>query len=258
ESEGAFELRLEQAMAFFTLRPPSPEAVRAGIRNWTVNYETKNRDVGYRFLTQVLNGANVGTRERLIARFNRLEADYVRQRVDREKDLRQKRGNLLADYDRSTTMRLAELDEQIALLKSTGNKQGQMLSQSDKFAPGQQISVVDASKLVFVPGYEQMERNAELIRQRQAKENFIPGLMEIDQELRGIEQDQAAIRARAGFDRTFGAAAEFRAMNHDLTRASFGAPRMAAFAMLGIIGLGLIAALGMIFITAYRFSRRPL
>ncbi|MGL4811083.1 MAG: hypothetical protein ACRCXM_04840, partial [Beijerinckiaceae bacterium] len=124
ESEGAFELRLEQAMAFFTLRPPSPEAVRAGIRNWTVNYETKNRDVGYRFLTQVLNGANVGTRERLIARFNRLEADYVRQRVDREKDLRQKRGNLLADYDRSTTMRLAELDEQIALLKSTGNKQG--------------------------------------------------------------------------------------------------------------------------------------
>lgn len=255
ESSVSFDTRLERAMTQFSLKAPTPEAVRAGNRSWTMSFQTRRPDLGYGFLVDFVNDVNSAVRERLVARYERTESEYIRGSGNREKDLRQRRANLLADYDRTTNIKLAELTEQIALLRSSGNKDGRMLAQTDKFEPGQQISVVDTNKMVFVPGYDQLERNAELIRSRADKTNFVKGLLEVDQELRDIEQDPIALRARAAYERTLANASGFQAMTNDLTRASFLQVGTALIILLGVVGLGIALAAFVLFSAAFGISR---
>lgn len=260
ESEEAFQLRLEQAVRKLSLElslvAPSPENIRAGLRNWIINYEGRSAEKGYAVLRDLINRTNDLIKAQLMQLYVRKEAVMVRGLEQRKADLTLKRQNMLADYDRTIAERLAQLQEQIGLMRASGNRTGQLVSQSNNFNPGQQIAVVDTSKVTYVPGYEQLEKNVELIRSRTEKEKFIDGLLGVDQELRGVQQDLKVQRARAAYERIFvNSALPFRAVYDDLTRASFSSPKSRLITSIGILLLGLLLAFAVVLSRAFALSQ---
>ena len=256
QSEADFALALERAMAKLTLTPPSPENIRVGNKNWTISYEARDAAIGYDVLSDYLVKVTQFAKTRLTARYEKSLSEYE-QAVNFQMDEQaRKRQNLMDDYDRMTRDKLAQLDEQAELLKSTGAKRGQIMSPPNETDARDKLAVIDTSKVVFLPGYEQVEKQAALMRARVNKESFIPGLLEVDQEIRRLKQDRNVAEGRAAFDATPLARDDFMAVTYDLNRASFRKIVSPVLIVVGALFAGLGMAVCLILFSAFRQAKR--
>ena len=116
-------------------------------------------------------------------------------------DLSVRIDNARADYLRSMEDRMAFLIEQneiakkLDIVKSTIEKQTFLTLNSF-------ITNVKSDTPYYFRGYEPISKEIELIKSRTNNDAFTPGLLELEQKLRDLEQDKTLVRAESLFAST--------------------------------------------------------
>lgn len=255
ESDADFDDRFEAMVFSFDIIPPSQDRVRNVMLPWRLRLELRDRKLGHALLSRVLVLTNERVRAILTERFAFSVANHRRMRGYELADLAVQRRNLVADYDLTTRNQLAVLDEQIELTRASGNRDGQVMSLPDRLDPAAPVAVIDTSKSSFIAGSKTLERNAQLIRQRTDKENFIPGLIDVDRKIRTINQDQTVIRAQDSFERSPLKGTDFQAVRWDLSVVTFERTLSGLIPLAGLLAFGGSACLLLLFLTLYRRHR---
>jgi hypothetical protein len=256
QSDDDFDQKLSRAQDRFRIVPPVAANARVGIKDWTIEYETRKPEQGYTILRELIDTTNASVKKRLLDRFNTQLSEYSRLQSYVRADNLKSRGNLLADYDRITAIRLAGIDEEANLLRITRNRDVRVSVSPDKPDSGafSTATVIDTNKLVILPGSEYVEKQAEIIRSRKMKEDFISGLLPIDQKLRDLDQDTNIERANIGLKTTPLVSDDFRAVRNDLTRASFKKGVWPLVAFLGAVLVGLLTVVSLLLAGVFRES----
>ena len=108
-------------------------------------------------------------------------------------DVTTKIDNALADYDRTTSDRLAFLKEQAAIARKLGVAKNTIEAQTFS-AQGGVLASVETDTPFYLRGYEAIEKEIELMESREDKRAFVAGLLELEQKKRELEQDQTLAR----------------------------------------------------------------
>ena len=145
------------------------------------------------FLTYLDNSVN--QRVKNILEFQIL--DLVRYLTQKNKyeieDLSVKIDNALSDYESLTLNRLTYLAEQSEIAKKLGIASNTIEVQ--KFGAQSTIfSNITTDNSFYLRGYEAIDKEIELIKNRKYKDAFIDGLLELKQKKRNIEQDESLNR----------------------------------------------------------------
>jgi len=146
-------------------------------------------------LSDVSNYANEVLSQNLEQKFQTLLLIEQQEREFIIEDLSRKIDNIKKDYDLQITNRILYLKEQSELAKALG------ISKND-FILNQGISSVKFSETndqLYLVGYEAIEKQIELINQRNNKNPFILGLYDLEKIKRQIEQDPTLKRLEALF-----------------------------------------------------------
>ena len=109
--------------------------------------------------------------------------------------------NILADYDRKTSDRLAFLSEQALIARKLGVAKNTIEAQTFSAQNGV-VASVKTDTPFYLRGYDAIEKEIELISSRKDKRAFASGLLELKQKKRALEQDKTLQRAEALFAET--------------------------------------------------------
>ena len=120
-----------------------------------------------------------------------------RRRFEGE-DLTTKVQNALADYDRTTSDRLAFLREQAAIARKLEVARNTIEAQTFS-AQGGVLASVETDTPFYLRGYEAIEKEIQLIESREDQRAFIDGLFELEI-ASDIEQDKTLERAQILFE----------------------------------------------------------
>lgn len=192
----------------------APVADDANRAHWTMTFSAASQQSAKQLTTRIVELGNAKLRNDLTQLFEQqLEFD-LRSKQLRLEDLREERENALEDYTRRTEQRLAFLEEQAALARSQSLAQSALL-EGNTFGRNATVTQIEADVPYYFAGYVAIEKEIEMIENRENKENFVPQLTEIDQNIRQIQQDRSAARARAAFAATPLATDQFAVINYD-------------------------------------------
>jgi LPS O-antigen subunit length determinant protein (WzzB/FepE family) len=127
----------------------------------------------------------------------------VRQQSDKFKkqDLQNAIANLLADYDKNTMVKLAFLDEQGKIARKLGIAKSTFESQTFQ-SNASSVTNVNTDTPFYMRGFEAIEEEASLLKSRNNKSVFMPELIDLEAQVRAIEQDKTVLRAQALFEFT--------------------------------------------------------
>ena len=127
----------------------------------------------------------------------------VRQQSDKFKkqDLQNAIANLLADYDKNTMVELAFLDEQGKIARKLGIAKSTFESQTFQ-SNASSVTNVNTDTPFYMRGFEAIEEEASLLKSRNNKSVFMPELIDLEAQVRAIEQDKTVLRAQALFEFT--------------------------------------------------------
>ncbi len=127
----------------------------------------------------------------------------VRQQSDKFKkqDLQNAIANLLADYDKNTMVELAFLDEQGKIARKLGIAKSTFESQTFQ-SNASSVTNVNTDTPFYMRGFEAIEEEALLLKSRNNKSVFMPELIDLEAQVRAIEQDKTVLRAQALFENT--------------------------------------------------------
>jgi LPS O-antigen subunit length determinant protein (WzzB/FepE family) len=127
----------------------------------------------------------------------------VRQQSDKFKkqDLQNAIANLLADYDKNTMVELAFLDEQGKIARKLGIAKSTFESQTFQ-SNASSVTNVNTDTPFYMRGFEAIEEEASLLKSRNNKSVFMPELIDLEAQVRAIEQDKTVLRAQALFENT--------------------------------------------------------
>ena len=107
--------------------------------------------------------------------------------------------NLITDYDRQTSDRIAYLSEQANIANQLGIAKNNLEVQT--FVTGNTLQpYVRPSSPYYLRGYEAIEKEIELIQQRTDKKAFIEGLFNLEQIKRDLEQDRSIDRIKYHYE----------------------------------------------------------
>ena len=129
------------------------------------------------------------TLEAAIAR-KQLELKFQKEKVQIEID------NALADYDRKTQNRLLYLEEQsllarkLGIAKSTSTKLGKAENTINAKTKGSTIIEITNDRPYYLNGYEAIDAEMNLVKQRKKKAAFVEDFLHLKQIARGYEQDK--------------------------------------------------------------------
>ena len=110
-------------------------------------------------------------------------------------DIKVKIKNAIKDYEVETKNRLAFLNEQAAIARTLNIKQNtiesQVFSTQNSF-----ITNVKTDTPYYLRGYEAIEKNMQLIKNRTDKKSFVKGLLDLEKQKRDLEEDKTLERAK--------------------------------------------------------------
>jgi len=101
--------------------------------------------------------------------------------------------NVVVDYERTTTDRLAFLREQAAIARKLGVAKNTIEAQTFSAQNGM-VANVKTDTPFYLRGFEAIEKEIELIESRDDKGAFTSGLVELEQKKRALEQDKTLQR----------------------------------------------------------------
>lgn len=185
------------------LPPVNEDGLARGVsrRNWELVAEYDDEDSWLLALRYLEEQSNQDIGDVLRRRFTTaISVAQKRQQFEAE-DLTTKIQNALADYDRTTSDRLAFLTEQAAIARKLGVAKNTIEAQTFS-AQGGVLASVETDTPFYLRGYEAIEKEIQLIESREDKRAFVDGLFELEIAIRSIEQDKTLERAQALFGGT--------------------------------------------------------
>ena len=164
--------------------------------------------------------------------------------------------NILADYDRKTSDRLAFLSEQALIARKLGVAKNTIEAQTFSAQNGV-VASVKTDTPFYLRGYDAIEKEIELISSRKDKRAFASGLLELKQKKRALEQDKTLQRAEALFAKTpLRKPSEFSAASLaiEATRFEHKSKRALMLALAAVVG-GMIGVVYVLIASAMRGRR---
>ena len=204
DSDDAYDFALRALAGEVTLLPPvNVDGKERGEqrRNWTLSIEYSDRDKWLSTLNQL---HDIATKEVLDISNNRFETLLRTENLKRSfelEDISTQITNILADYDRKTSDRLAFLAEQALIARKLSVAKNTIEAQTFSAQNGV-VASVKTDTPFYLRGYEAIEKEIELILSRDNKKAFIGGLLELEQKKRALEQDKTLQRAEELFAET--------------------------------------------------------
>jgi LPS O-antigen subunit length determinant protein (WzzB/FepE family) len=155
--------------------------------------------------------------------------------------------NLLSDYNRVTSDRLAYLREQAEIARELDVATNTLEVQTYN-AQNSIVAAVNTNIPFYLRGYEAIEKEIQLIESRQDATAFVDGLLAVEQEKRDVLQDRTLERAASLWDLTPAATqGGFSAASMRIAETNFEVKqnRSLVFALAGIIGafIGIVVVL---------------
>ncbi len=259
DSDDKYNFALRALAGKVTLLPPvNVDEKERGEqrRNWTLSivYNDKNK-----WLSSLQQLHDIATKEVLEIsnrRFERLLRTKGLKRSYELEDLSTQITNILADYDRKTSDRLAFLSEQALIARKLGVAKNTIEAQTFGAQNGVVASVTTDAPF-YLRGYEAIEKEIELISSRKDKRAFASGLLELEQKKRAVEQDKTLQRAERLFaDTPLGKPSEFSAaiLSIEATSFQYKSKRMLMLALAAVVG-GMIGVVYVLIASAMRGRR---
>ena len=192
-------------------------------RFWTINFEY-NDEQKWKDALSFVNSVSVAEVQKFLKdqfsnRFNiekskseflleNIQAQISNAKLDYEKEMQEfelKQGfqledvqtqieNAIKDYDRKTQDRVAFLKEQAAIARQLGVVKNTIEAQTFT-TQNSVVANIKTDTPFYLRGYEAIEKEVELIENRADKLAFVPGLLELEQNKRALEQDLTLQRA---------------------------------------------------------------
>jgi len=146
-------------------------------------------------LTLVDEFANKLVKKTLLNEYNNFLLFLKNERKHQLEDISTKIDNLLIDYERESSDRVAYLEEQSEIAKTLEISRN--TTEVQKFAnESGLLSNVIIYGPFYLRGYEAIDKEIELIKLRENKNAFVKGLLELEKEKRAIEQNQTIERVK--------------------------------------------------------------
>ena len=215
----------KKALKLNLLRPVNVDGSKPGETrlNWTIEFNVKNKEIWEELLSFIQFEINIKIKKYLQLNFNSILFDLAmlnkfkledidkaitneKKKFDKEikkfemdlgfklEDIKVKINNSIKDYEVETKNRLAFLTEQAAIARTLDIKKNTIESQ----VFGTQNSVITNVKTdtpYYLRGYEAIEKDIQLIKNRKNKKSFVKNLFELEKQKRNLEQDKTLERA---------------------------------------------------------------
>ena len=180
----------------FTLRPPQlDEKRKTGSPYWTLAFNSADRETDMQLVTAWIERANRtainGLRESLLKRAESLDTANQFQ----TEDLRRQLNYQLEDYKKSISQTLATLDEQAEIARSLGIAKA-TIEGTNFSANTSVVTNLKSDNPLYLRGYEALEKEARLIRERKDERQFIRQLIEVEANLRALKDNPTTRRLR--------------------------------------------------------------
>jgi LPS O-antigen subunit length determinant protein (WzzB/FepE family) len=259
DSEDEYDFALRALAGQVTLLPPvNVDGKERGEqrRNWTLKIEYNDVD---KWLSTLKQLHDIATKEVMDINNRRFETLLRTQNLKRSfelEDISTQITNIMADYDRKTSDRLAFLSEQALIARKLGVPKNTIEAQTFSAQNGVVASFKTDAPL-YLRGYEAIEKEIELISSRKDKRAFASGLLELEQKKRALEQDKTLQRAEALFAATpLTKPSEFSAASFAIaaTQFEYKSKRALMLALAAVVG-GMIGVVYVLIASAIRGRR---
>ncbi|TDQ66162.1 LPS O-antigen subunit length determinant protein (WzzB/FepE family) [Maritalea mobilis] len=215
----------------------APEPEEGARPNWQMSFTVPSEEAGIAVMTEIVKAGTARVQRNLVQLFEQQLQFSQQSRQLQLEDLREDRQNAIADYDQRVNERLAFLEEQAALARSQDLAQSALL-EGNTFGRNATVTQIQADVPYYFAGYIAIEKEIEMMRSRENKENFVAQLAEIDRQIRELEQDRSIERARVAFEATPLAGDNFRAINFDPRDMQFASTARKSLILAGAIMFG--------------------
>lgn len=210
--------------------------------------ENKWRDI----LFSVHSKAEDNVKKHLISRFN-TAIDISKQIKDFEiDDAIVNLDNSLSDYDTNIIFLLEYLGEQAAIARALGIEKSHVEAQM--FSSRNVMLNMEFDIPFYLKGFEAIDKEIELIKNRTEKKAFIAGYNELEKEIRSLKQDKTVERAIEYFNLTpLAGSGSFVAANMQIesTKFNYNNVGLMAYVISALVG-AFLAILYLIISNAFR------
>ena len=240
ESDNEYLIRLGAVAANYKLVAPGAEGTVA-THHWQISYTTKQPMLSRQVIEAVLDQLNTSLQQQLQDHFA-VNLSYEQLRLDNQLiDITLKINALTAVYEARTSMQIAMLKEQSAIARQLGLDSNQMIN---SLSNNKDLLVLGNTDLpLYMNGYIALEREIELLAQRQDPATFIPEFAALQGKKYTLENDTTISRAQKSFAQTPLSGSDFEAVRYDLAALEMQ-PKLKALLLLvlsivfgGILGL---------------------
>ena len=269
DSDGDYERALTQLAATIAILPPvNKDGAQGGEsrQHWTLQFEFNDEDKWLAALAELKDTANKNVRNAVKSRFYNLLASAKQKRAFDIEDLDAQISISIAAYDAETASRIAHLTEQAAIARKLGiSKQTsipqpsiyQSLNTQSAENPYNRPNKIDSVILLYLRGYDALEKEIELIKSRQDQRAFIEGLLPLEQKKLVLAKDQTPERAERLFEKTpVMKSGDFQATSFDVnaTEFEYKGKRALMLALAAVVG-GMIGVVYVLIASAMRGRR---
>ena len=200
--------------------------------------------------------ASEKAKETIQEQFSNIVASAEAKRESNIEDFNIRIENAIADYERTTSDRLAFLREQAAIARKLGVSKNTIQAQTFN-TQGGMIANIETKTPFYLRGYEAIEKEIELILSRDDKRPFIAGLFGMEQKKRQLEQDKKVDRAKKLFDLTpAGSGKDFVAASFEPATTDFKSKGNRPLILALSVVVGGMAGVVYVLITSAMRSRR--
>ena len=259
ESDNDFDDAVNEFAASVDILPPfnvNREMRGESRRNWTVSVKYNDKGRWIDFLKELNTIASEKARETIQEQFSNIVASAEAKRESNIEDLNIRIENAIADYERTTSVRLAFLREQAAIARKLGVSKNTIEAQTFT-TQGGMIANIETETPFYLRGYEAIEKEIELILSRDDKRLFISGLFKVEQKKRELEQDKKVDRAKKLFDLTpAGSGKDFVAASFEPAATDFKSKGNRPLILALSVVVGGMAGVVYVLITSAMRSRR--
>jgi LPS O-antigen subunit length determinant protein (WzzB/FepE family) len=168
---------------------------------FAIKYSGDDLDKVNQIIEKVTDVANGFVKSNLATTFNNQVLLKEQSDTFTKEDLQNAIDNLLSDYDKKIANRLAFLDEQGKIARKLGIAKSTFESQTFQ-SNASSVTNVNTDTPFYMRGFEAIEEEIALVSLRKKKEEHISELIDLEAQVRAIEQDKTVLRAQALFEFT--------------------------------------------------------
>ena len=228
ETDDEFGLRIRRATYGFELEAPSLATKNTLKTQWTLKILTGKPKLAKIIVADALELANQKISNELLKSFERLQNEHARTIKFGLEDLAFEYERAQAKYQSTLDNQLALLKEQASLARALDIKKRSLFTETyssttetNSSVGASSLSTVNTDAPTYLRGYLALEKEFDTLGTRKNPENFIPGLVEIENARLILLQDTKIKRARYLMALTPIGSDAFTAVTYDIVSLNF-------------------------------------